>query len=169
MSDIIDRAIASAANRFAEFAGFHFEDVCKEVGDKLGSPLEEAFLAALVGTNMLVPMFEIPGMKYANIFQRTVVKVTLQEKIGAYRVDFVLRYFRNGSEALAFAVECDGHDFHERTKEQAARDKARDRAITSAGFRVMRFTGSEIYRDAMGCVNEVIQACLDITDADKRK
>ena len=52
-------------------------------------------------------------------------------------------------------VECDGHEFHERTKEQAQRDKSRDREIMAAGFRTLRFTGSEIYRNAEKCALEV--------------
>jgi hypothetical protein len=53
------------------------------------------------------------------------------------------------------AVECDGHDFHERTKEQAKRDRKRDRDLQARGFRVLRFTGSEIFRDAMACAATV--------------
>ena len=45
------------------------------------------------------------------------------------------------------AVECDGHEFHEKTKQQAARDKARDRD---------RFTGSEIWKDPGACADEVL-------------
>ena len=33
-------------------------------------------------------------------------------------------------------MECDGHDFHERTKEQASSDKKRDRSLQAAGFLV---------------------------------
>ena len=33
-------------------------------------------------------------------------------------------------------VECDGHDFHERTKEQAANDRERDRGLQGLGFSV---------------------------------
>lgn len=88
----------------------------------------------------------------------------LQEQIGPYRVDFLLGryaidYGIEGGEALRrlplIVVECDGHDFHERTKEQAQRDKARDRELLMMGYRVLRFTGSEIYKDAIRCAVEV--------------
>jgi hypothetical protein len=52
-------------------------------------------------------------------------------------------------------VECDGHDFHERTKEQAANDRSRDRAAMLAGFEVFRFTGSELWRDPWGCGKQI--------------
>ena len=38
---------------------------------------------------------------------------------------------------------------------QAARDRQRDRAMIAEGFRVVRFTGQEIYRDVEGCAEEV--------------
>ncbi len=52
-------------------------------------------------------------------------------------------------------VEVDGHEFHERTKFQAARDRQRDRAMIAEGFRVVRFTGQEVYRAAEQCAQEV--------------
>jgi very-short-patch-repair endonuclease len=52
-------------------------------------------------------------------------------------------------------VECDGHDFHERTKEQAQRDKSRDRYLQANGWRVLRFTGSEIHRTPEKCADEI--------------
>ena len=72
-----------------------------------------------------------------------------------YRVDFLIG--SRGSERSALVVvECDGHDFHERTREQAAHDKRRDRRLTAAGHTVFRFTGSEIYRNAAGCAAETM-------------
>lgn len=89
-----------------------------------------------------------------------------QTKIGKYRVDFLVTYIRydidnlpdgwSGFRASAVVVECDGHDYHDRTKQQAARDKARDRFITSIGIPVFRFTGSEIHHNPKRCVDEVI-------------
>ena len=72
-----------------------------------------------------------------------------------YRVDFVLSYKTPSNNELRFAVECDGHDFHEKTKEQAARDKKRDRALSAQGYTVIRFTGSEVYAAPWRCAKEV--------------
>lgn len=69
---------------------------------------------------------------------------------GNYRLDFAV-----DPEGSKIAIECDGHEFHERTKEQAARDKSRDRALQAAGWRVLRFTGSEIFADPGKCASEV--------------
>ena len=84
-----------------------------------------------------------------------------QVQIGPYRTDFCFIADCVYGEFLLVAVECDGHEFHERTKEQAAHDRSRDRAMTRAGIHVMRFTGSEIHRDAEGCFQEVYDYLMD--------
>lgn len=48
----------------------------------------------------------------------------------------------------------------ERTKEQARRDKSRDRAMVKDGWRVLRFTGSEVYANSFA-VQEAIEELLD--------
>lgn len=85
-----------------------------------------------------------------------------QCKIKNYRVDFLWTRITpiEPDRKLAIPlpqiiIECDGHDFHERTKEQASRDKERDRVLQSMGFVVLRFTGSDIWKDALACVDSV--------------
>lgn len=88
---------------------------------------------------------------------------------GKYRADFLLTaMFEHSKKPLYIIIECDGHDFHERTKEQAARDRRRDRDMTAAGFKVFRFTGSEIFRDADRCAAEV-ETFLRATEYEQRK
>lgn len=87
--------------------------------------------------------------------------VRAQAKIGGYRVDFLahsLDHRRSGNERSwrRLVIECDGHQFHERTKEQAARDRSRDRWLTANGYDVFRFTGSELWRDPMACAEQVL-------------
>ncbi len=63
-----------------------------------------------------------------------------------YRVDFMIAvYDKVVADGMCFVIECDGHDFHEKTKEQAKKDKLRDRELVTDGYVVMRYTGSEIY------------------------
>lgn len=80
-----------------------------------------------------------------------------QVTVGRHRVDFgfVADCF-DVNEPIRLAVEIDGHEFHEKTKWQAARDRKRDRELVNEGIYVMRFTGSEIYRDPDQCAYEVL-------------
>lgn len=81
-----------------------------------------------------------------------------------YRLDFLLSMrmrnmrdeeTRKKSLIKYLAIECDGHDFHEKTKEQAIRDKSRDRFLLINGIPSMRFTGSEIWNDVNKCFRQV--------------
>ncbi len=80
------------------------------------------------------------------------------------RVDFLLYATRWGYADekhgmpvfCPIVIEVDGHEFHERTKEQAQRDKSRDRALTGAGYRVLRFTGSEVFRDPIARAESIM-------------
>lgn len=75
---------------------------------------------------------------------KELVTFETQVSIGKYRLDFMLQH-----QDKTLAVECDGHDFHERTKEQAKRDKQRDRFFSAKNITVARFTGSEIWSDQL--------------------
>ncbi|MGK3981368.1 endonuclease domain-containing protein [Sorangium sp. So ce118] len=79
------------------------------------------------------------------------------------RPDFalaVLRASANGSPSpilARVAIELDGHDWHERTKEQAAADRQRDRRMAVMGWTVVRYTGSEVYQDPAECFWSAIE------------
>ena len=83
-----------------------------------------------------------------------------QIEVGKYRCDFVLSSNDAPDQELRYresgkvVVEIDGHDFHERTKEQAASDRQRDRALARSGLTVIRFTGAEIYKAPAACARE---------------
>jgi very-short-patch-repair endonuclease len=68
-----------------------------------------------------------------------------------YRLDFALIYeiFINDElkKEVKIAIECDGHDFHS-SKEQIRKDSMRTRKLMSQGWRVIRYSGSEIYQKA---------------------
>jgi len=96
--------------------------------------------------------------------------INLQFPVGKYRADFALRRasrrysiekndFDGVIQTPIVVVECDGHDYHERTKEQAAHDRERDRFMQTSGIVVLRFTGSEIWRDPASCARQV-DLCL---------
>ncbi len=79
-----------------------------------------------------------------------------------YRLDFAV--IEPSLSDLKIAIEADGHNYHERTKTQAARDRSRDRALTLAGWTVLRFTGSEIWRDPQACAQQVYDCVLKAYD-----
>ncbi len=137
--------------------------------DRCESPIEKLFAAALIHpavareydtlVSWLHPRSGL--IEHCNAPPLAGIWAWQQVKIGPYRVDFMLDYEEwRGLPKLI--VECDGHDFHERTKAQAERDKSRDRYLVGRGFRVVRFTGAEIYRDPFVAVHQAIQILLGI-------
>lgn len=98
------------------------------------------------------------GHPYRDELIRTALIIRPQATIGSRRVDFLVHaceHFTGKWRRLI--VECDGHDFHERTKEQARRDRSRDRLALMDGYACFRFTGSEIWQDPWGCATEVLE------------
>lgn len=82
-----------------------------------------------------------------------------------YRLDALVI----GSLGIALGVECDGHDFHDRTQQQASYDRARDREMLRAGLPVIRFTGSDIHHDADKCASDVVDILRSVEKALGRK
>lgn len=90
------------------------------------SPIEEQFWE--------IAQHEIPGL-------------IPQYHISRYRVDFAL-------PDKHVIIELDGHEYH-KTKKQRTADARRERNLQELGWRVIRFTGTEVYQDAQDCVEQV--------------
>lgn len=54
-------------------------------------------------------------------------------------------------------VECDGHDFHEKTKAQVKRRNERDYNLQMGGYDLIHFSGSEIFNNPEECAKKVIE------------
>ena len=59
---------------------------------------------------------------------------------------------KRGLKVRAVAIELDGHEFHERTKEQVAYRNQRDRWLLANSWVVLHFSGSELHRQPVECV-----------------
>jgi very-short-patch-repair endonuclease len=128
------------------------------------SPIEVALGAAIMTADQLEHEYLRLDVNLATAREVDRIRADLpliipQFQWGKYRIDFALRLPKYRFRYLF--IECDGHDFHERTKEQAAKDRGRDRDIQQAGHPVLRFTGSEIHRNAAVCGQRVIDFIND--------
>ena len=101
------------------------------------------------------------GISFQDVPDEHDAVIISQAEIGDYRADFVIvmgAAQRPANVGTRIVVECDGHEFHDRTKEQAKRDRERDRFMQDQGFRVYRFTGSEIYNSPLKCSEAVLRS-----------
>lgn len=109
-------------------------EALKQLADldvKLESPIEEAFWRAFL--EMKPP--ELEGLKAQH-----------QVFGGRYRLDFALPDLRVG-------IELDGYAYHS-SPEAFTQDRARQRELEFDGWRIIRFSGSEINKNAGACVRE---------------
>ena len=77
-----------------------------------------------------------------------------------YRVDFVVTSSTHADfpeDAPKVAIELDGHDFHEKTKQQVTYRNRRDRELQADGWKVLHVSGSELMRDPVACVGDVMK------------
>ena len=119
--------------------------------DRCESFIERRFLVALLFTEEFP--FEAGDddvVATARVGPRLLQQVTLL----AYRLDFV---FEDDAGEVRLCIELDGHDFHDRTPEQAERDRARDRRLLREGWTTVRYTGREVVRDPMRCAREAVE------------
>ncbi len=150
---------AEQVRRRAEESYLHSVDV---MSSRCESPIEILLVAAIVAEAGHWPVKCFFYGKYGRHFFSNTANVNAQIEIGPYRADFLIEASLDGGRpSLRLDVECDGHDFHERTKEQAARDRQRDRWMQAHDIAVMRFTGSEIWKDPIDCADQILAFVTD--------
>lgn len=137
------------------------------------SPIERAMLYALAVVAWDYcdgVLFRVDAGAAGTLATRgSYLEIHPQAPVGRYRVDLLLTFvtpeaiadddgavtgFRRRTNSLI--VECDGHDWHDRTRDQATRDRARDRALQTRGMPVFRYTGSDIWKDVFAHAGETM-------------
>lgn len=158
----VQRAIAEAG----AWAGAEFSRRC--VGYSrftiarldMESPIEAIFFVWFNAVSML----EDTDVMHVHLGKQMTVNASSGR---TYRIDFVAEIFgdirdearKRHVDMPRIAVELDGHDFHERTKEQVAYRNERDRDLQADGWTILHFSGSELYRDPVKCATSVFEFC----------
>ena len=73
--------------------------------------------------------------------------VTTQYNVGRYRLDMAILN-------LKIAIEADGKAYHSSPK-QKAHDRKRDKYLRSQGWKVLRFSGSQIHNNLNNVLNRI--------------
>lgn len=129
--------------------------------DQCRSPIERDLFSALIASGWEPKEAPAFPQIHRKRFGETQVGFSVNESHVfdglSYVFDFTFAMYAKDERCwkILANVETDGHDFHERTKEQAKRDRSRDRVIAKHGIAVVRFTGAEVYADAFACADEV--------------
>jgi very-short-patch-repair endonuclease len=95
--------------------------------------------------------FDAAIMRIPNLIPQFEVQTSSGKK---YRLDFakIINPNSKRNKLLKIAIELDGHNFH-KTKEQRTNDIERQHNLELDGWKVIRFTGSQIYKDLNRCVD----------------
>ena len=124
--------------------------------DECKSPIEKIFYVAFQ-TVCLFRRNELP--EYANcMFANPQCEVEASGH--KYIADFAICRETDEEWHGIFLVECDGHEFHQKTKQQVERDNLRQYNLKMAGFDILRFSGSQIYKDPFKCANDVFDYAM---------
>lgn len=131
------------------------------------SPMERRFLFAATSSGLKLEHLDVEATTLVcTLIDRPELVLRIRPQatpdgVGRpIRLDFEITVNRGTIVSGPLCVEIDGHDFHERTKEQATRDKSRDRMLGLAGYTVFRFTGSEVFADARRCWADIVQFAI---------
>ncbi|EAZ79289.1 endonuclease domain-containing protein [Algoriphagus machipongonensis] len=169
ISDIIDKTTTAEklniTNDRAKILDKHYEDdeLCQGCNYKLThncltcifdlqSPLERKLFLAL---NKKYIRFEAQyplNWKGENI---SIAGKTYDNPRNNFKDVLTVADFYIEKKGVKLCVYTDGHTYHERTEEQAQRDKRIDRKLQELGFQVLRYTGKDVNENTDLIVNEI--------------
>jgi len=132
-----------------------FVDICGFESGECESPIEKLFYFVL---NIII-FHKFSSTKrefymYLSVSPQYEIERANGKK---YRVDFYIEHHSMKEGTLGLIVECDGHDFHEKTKEQVAYRNDRDMELKKLGYDVIHLSGSQIYNEPFKYARQVLE------------
>lgn len=140
----------------------HLSWVCNRM-DKGESPLEHWFVMLFAfkcfGHGGSTTYRGEPSPFRQGTGSKATIDLDQQICVAGHRCDFMFTITLDG-KSRRIAVECDGHSFHDRTKEQASNDRARDRKLLREGIPTIRFTYSDLVNNPDEMFDDLRQTLL---------
>ena len=115
--------------------------------DDIESPIEQIFKTAFD------LYMDLTGKEYIFLFSQKEIKVNDKK----YIVDFYFEedeYVNKFNTDKKIIIECDGYEFHQKTKEQVQKDNEREYNLKMAGYEILRFSGTQIYNNPFKCAED---------------
>jgi len=163
----MEKNVEEFLNEMAKMVGsisqdnFQSDMKCEFEDLNITSPIEQLLYCALnaqmeISGERRDPVVEIQGKTYM-----IGIDIKPQEKIGKYRVDFLITSYDRGEGKTqtrkSLIVECDSQEWHERTESERRYEKRRDRYLQNQGYKVFHYTGKEIMEDAFNIAQEIFR------------
>ena len=160
---------------FAHYKNNDYMDVIYnyEIFNSKLTPIEQIFYVAY---RLYVSEFECGIEKKTGIPINALLneEIVPQQEIYCdgkkYIIDFAIDFSRKSGKnneyiypefkRIKYAVELDGFDYHS-NKKQMEYDYERENDLKKLGYKVVRFTGSQIYKHPLSCVDTLITIILN--------
>lgn len=120
------------------------------------SPIEQLLALELQNLKLDNILLYNPFIDILTIEKQKEIKIGKNK----YRVDFFIPVIYKNQGLKEFIIECDGYDFHQKTKEQIEKDNIRQRNLQKNGYIVIRFSGTEIWHKPSKCAQEILNIIL---------
>lgn len=166
MKENVEKYLKKRANDLAEWWE---ERISETLENKKLTPIESLFFIEWEKKEAEI-YDEIPLRYYENEkipLLCSQVEIEIKGKKGKilkkYRVDFLIimkdlrRWDEPDKKENMVIIEIDSHLWHGTTPEQFEKEKKRERDLMSAGYKIIRFSGREVYRNPVKCIDEVEQ------------
>ena len=149
---------------------FHYNEIYDysdyfEILDYISSPIEQIFYVAFILYCKSIRIGKIDGIPLSLLLLdniKTQYKIQFRDKI--YNIDFSIDFSEKNDKGeylypkikdLKYAIELDGFDYHS-NKKQMNYDYERENNLKFDGYNVIRFTGSQVYKEPFVCVHKLI-------------
>lgn len=125
--------------------------------NKYKSPIEAIFITAFelyIKLNNKEQILLLPQREICTENKKYVVDFE-------FETDEYVNQFNTNKKVI---IECDGHQFHQKTKEQVTKDNKREYDLKMTGYQILRFSGSQIYNEPFKCAEDTynfIMKCIE--------
>lgn len=120
----------------------------------INSPIEKLYYVALIIL-----------LNKKDIFLYVDFQSEIQCNDKTYYADFTICYDEKLNDMLKenfnLIIECDGYNFHQKTKEQVDYDNKREYDLKMQGYEILRFSGRQIYNNPMECAEETLKFIIE--------
>ena len=123
--------------------------------EKCESPIEVIFCFAF---DIMAAIKDIPGRLWL------IPQKYINTEGGLYRADFWFDSYEcdygQNYKPYKLIVECDGYEYHHKTKQQVTHGNERDYDLKKAGYDILHFSGSQIFNEPFKCANDTLEYIL---------
>lgn len=157
MENKMEQWFKNSMNNFVEAFGERMESITCDL-----SPIEKKFYIAwnieMLGRYDEISLYFYDDDKYPLLIPQK--EIIIKEK--HYRVDFLLimKDLKNWEKPVIkkdmLIIELDSYLWHGADPMQFTKEKERERELQKEGYKIIRFSGREVYRDVEECIDEII-------------